>query len=51
VNRFVSLVVGFVRGRGGDAVGNLLDGVLSSAGKMTDVRSTDDWLRDGDRRF
>jgi hypothetical protein len=51
VNRFVSLVVGFVRGRGGDAVGNLLDGVLSSAGKMTDVRSTGDWLRDGDRRF
>lgn len=30
VNRFVSLVVGFVRDRGGDGVGNLLDGVLSS---------------------
>ena len=46
VNRLVSLVVGFVRGRGGDDVGNLLDGVLSSAGKrpMVDLRSpVDGW--------
>lgn len=38
VNRFVSLVVSFVRGRGGDGVGNLLDGVLSSAGGVASRR-------------
>lgn len=30
IGRFVSVVVGFVREQGGDGVGNLLDGVLSS---------------------
>lgn len=30
LGKFVSVVVGFVREQGGDSVGNLLDGVLSS---------------------
>lgn len=30
VNRFISLLVGFIRDQGGDEVGDLLDGVLSS---------------------
>ena len=30
VNKFVSLVAGFIRERGGDGVGNLLDDILSS---------------------